>query len=98
MSMPSANMSVSISDAVADTAPAVRGTMNDLPGFKDTGKRMLDTWSEGVNFLRESRMYALTARGESHVLKGHDRGTGAPFRVGVACRKWLKIKMGFRSP
>ncbi len=49
-----------ISDAVADTAPAVRKTMSDLPGFRDTGKRMLTTWSEGVNFLREPRMYALS--------------------------------------
>ena len=46
-----------ISDAVADTAPAVREMMNDLAGFKDTGKRMLATWNDGVNHLRDSRMY-----------------------------------------
>jgi serine/threonine-protein kinase HipA len=49
-----------ISDAVADTAPAVRVLMNDLPGFKDTGKRMLAAWSDGVNHLRDSRMYGLS--------------------------------------
>jgi serine/threonine-protein kinase HipA len=49
-----------ISDAIADTAPAVRETMNGLDGFKDTGKRMLATWSEGVNHLRDSRMYGLS--------------------------------------
>ena len=41
-----------ISDAVADVAPAVRQLIERLPGFKDTGKRMLATWSEGVNGLR----------------------------------------------
>ena len=49
-----------ISDAVADTAPAVREKMENLAGFKDTGKRMLPAWSEGVNHLRDSRMYSLS--------------------------------------
>ena len=49
-----------ISDAVADTAPAVREKMDSLADFKDTGKRMLAAWSEGVNHLRESRMYGLS--------------------------------------
>jgi len=49
-----------ISDAVADTAPAVRKMMNDLAGFTDTGKRMLAAWSEGVSHLRDSRMYGLS--------------------------------------
>jgi serine/threonine-protein kinase HipA len=48
-----------ISDAVADTAPAVREMMDGLVGFRDTGKRMLAAWSEGVNSLRDSRMYSL---------------------------------------
>lgn len=49
-----------ISDTVADAAPAVREMMNCLAGFKDKGKRMLATWNEGVNHLRDSRMYGLT--------------------------------------
>jgi serine/threonine-protein kinase HipA len=49
-----------ISDAIADTAPAVREMMESHEGFKDTGKRMLATWSEGVNHLRDSRMYGLS--------------------------------------
>lgn len=49
-----------ISDAVADTAPAVRKMMNDLAGFKDTGKRMQAAWSEGVKHLRDSKMYGLS--------------------------------------
>ena len=48
-----------ISDAIADTAQAVREKMDDLAGFKDTGKRMLAAWNEGVNHLREPRMYSL---------------------------------------
>lgn len=49
-----------ISDAVADIAPAVREKMRSLAGFRDTGKRMLVAWSEGVNHLRDSRMYDLS--------------------------------------
>src|ERR1017187_7850789 len=49
-----------ISDSVADTAPAVRELMDGLAGFKDTGKRMLATWSEGVHVLRDRHMYALS--------------------------------------
>jgi serine/threonine-protein kinase HipA len=49
-----------ISDAVADTATAVRAKMDSLAGFRDTGKRMLAAWSEGVNSLRDSRMYSLS--------------------------------------
>ena len=49
-----------ISDAVADTAPAVRELMKGLAVFKDTGKRMLAAWSDGVSVLRDRRMYALS--------------------------------------
>jgi hypothetical protein len=59
-----------ISDAVADTAPAVRELMKGLAGFKDTGKRMLATWSEGVRFLRDRRMYALSPRKSTEAFKG----------------------------
>jgi serine/threonine-protein kinase HipA len=59
-----------ISDAVADTAPAVREMMNDLAGFKDTGKRMLATWNDGVNHLRDSRMYGLAPWKSSEAFEG----------------------------
>lgn len=49
-----------ICDSIADTAPAVREMMNGLAGFKDTGRRMLATWSDGVHVLRDRRMYALS--------------------------------------
>jgi serine/threonine-protein kinase HipA len=48
-----------ISDSVAETAPAVRDMMNRLAGFSDTGKRMLAAWNEGINQLRDSKMYGL---------------------------------------
>jgi serine/threonine-protein kinase HipA len=59
-----------ISDAVADTAPAVREMMDGLPGFRDTGKRMLAAWSEGVSLLREPRMYALSPWKSSKAFEG----------------------------
>ena len=48
-----------ISDSVADAAPLARNKMSDLPEFKDTGKRMLLAWQEGVNGLRDRRMYSV---------------------------------------
>lgn len=59
----------SISDAVADTAPAVREKMDGLAGFKDRGKRMLAAWSEGVYHLRDSRMYGLSTWKSSAALR-----------------------------
>ena len=48
-----------ISDAVADTAPQVREAMATHPGFADVGQRMLLAWAEGVQGLRDERVYAL---------------------------------------
>lgn len=59
-----------ISDAVADTAPAVREKMDNLAGFRDTGKRMLAAWSDGVNHLRDSRMYGLSPWKSGPAFKG----------------------------
>jgi serine/threonine-protein kinase HipA len=59
-----------ISDAVADSALAVREKMESLAGFRDTGKRMLAAWSEGVNSLRDSRMYSLSPWKSSQAFKG----------------------------
>lgn len=50
-----------ISDVVSDTAPLVREMMGKHPGFTDTGKRMLATWSEGIIRLRERRIFGLPA-------------------------------------
>lgn len=59
-----------ISDAVADVAPAVRQLMNRLAGFRDIGKRMLATWNDGVNVLREPRMYGLSPWRASSAFEG----------------------------
>jgi serine/threonine-protein kinase HipA len=59
-----------ISDAVADVGPAVRERMNGLAGFKDVGKRMLAAWNEGVNVLREPRMYGLSPWKSSSAFEG----------------------------
>jgi serine/threonine-protein kinase HipA len=48
-----------ISDAVADVAPQVRQAMAQHPGFDDIGKRMLMAWAEGVQGLRDARVYAV---------------------------------------
>jgi serine/threonine-protein kinase HipA len=59
-----------ISYSVADTAPAVRELMDRLAGFKDTGKRMLAAWSEGVRILRDRPMYALSPWKSSTAFEG----------------------------
>ena len=48
-----------ISDAVADVAPQVSKAMAQHPGFEDIGKRMLMAWAEGVQGLRDARVYAV---------------------------------------
>lgn len=58
-----------ISDAVADVAPSIRELMKSLPGFKDTAKRMLATWSEGVKVLRGTHMYSLTPWKSGHAFE-----------------------------
>jgi len=44
--------------------------MDRLAGFKDTGKRMLATWSEGVNVLRDHHTYALSPWKSSTACEG----------------------------
>jgi serine/threonine-protein kinase HipA len=53
------HMLQAISDAVADVGPLVRQAMAQHPGFEDIGKRMLMAWAEGVQGLRDQRVYAL---------------------------------------
>ena len=48
-----------ISDAVADVSHEVHQAMTERPGFKDIGHRMLQCWTEGVQGLRDERVYAL---------------------------------------
>lgn len=64
-----------ISDSVADVVPLARNKMADLPEFKDTGKRMLLAWQEGVNGLRDRRVYSI---GDSSAGKVFDGISDAP--------------------
>jgi serine/threonine-protein kinase HipA len=48
-----------ISDAVADVGPQLRLAMAQHPGFNEVGKRMLVAWADGVNGLRQQRVYAV---------------------------------------
>jgi serine/threonine-protein kinase HipA len=48
-----------ISDAVSSVASQVREAMAQHVGFRDIGKRMLMAWSEGVQGLRDQRVYAV---------------------------------------
>ena len=48
-----------ISDSVADSVPLVRDKIAELPEFRNVGKRMLLAWQEGVNSLRDRRVYAV---------------------------------------
>ena len=48
-----------ISDAVADVGPLVRQAMAQHPGFEVIGKRMLMAWAEGMQGLRDQRVYAV---------------------------------------
>ena len=53
------HMVQAISDAVADVRRDVRQAMTEHPGFEDIGKRMLLAWAEGVQGLRDQRVYAV---------------------------------------
>jgi serine/threonine-protein kinase HipA len=59
-----------ISDAVSDTAPSVREKMSQLPGFRDIGKRMLATWGEGIELLREPRVYGMSPWQSNEAFQG----------------------------
>ncbi|HEX4489077.1 MAG TPA: type II toxin-antitoxin system HipA family toxin [Terriglobales bacterium] len=59
-----------ISDAVADVAPNVLEMTRRFPKFKDTGKRMLAAWNEGVTQLRDTRVYAMPAWRSPKVFQG----------------------------
>jgi serine/threonine-protein kinase HipA len=59
-----------ISDAVAEVVPLVRIKMNELPAFRDIGKRMLLAWEEGIMGLRDRSGYASGDWPASEIFKG----------------------------
>jgi serine/threonine-protein kinase HipA len=83
-----------ISDAVADTAPAIREKMDSLAGFRDTGKRMLSAWSEGVNSLRNSRMYSLSPWNSNPAFEGISDPPKLENQRTVVGRSELLAKLG----
>ena len=48
-----------IAEAMTEVGPMVRTAMNEHPGFTEIGKRMLQTWQEGLGGLRDKRTYAM---------------------------------------
>lgn len=59
-----------ITQAVSETGPLVRAAMKEHPGFADIGKRMLLTWQEGVQGLRDKHVYALGDRALGEAFTG----------------------------
>lgn len=56
-----------IAAAMASVGPMVREAMDEHSGFVEIGKRMLRAWHQGIDGLRDKRVYALgeTALGEA---------------------------------
>lgn len=59
-----------ISDAVSDSGELVRAAMERHPEFSDIGKRMLKSWHEGINGLRDRRDYAVSGWKPASVFDG----------------------------
>ena len=72
------HMVQAISDAVAEVAPQVRQAIALHPGFADVGKRMLMAWSEGVQGLRDERVYSVGEWAAGEAFKGFSEPTKLP--------------------
>lgn len=48
-----------IGSAMIEVGPQVREAMEEHPGFREIGKRMLMAWTEGLAGLRDRKVYAL---------------------------------------
>ena len=77
------HMVQAISDAVADVALQVRQAMVRHPGFEDIGKRMLMAWAEGVQGLRDQRVYAVGDWQAGEAFEGFS----PPPKVGIESNK-----------
>lgn len=74
-----------ISDAVADVGTQVRAAMLTHPGFADIGKRMLLAWAEGVQGLRDQRVYAVGDWAAGAAFEGFSappKHTSEPTKIG----------------
>ncbi|MDZ4813168.1 MAG: type II toxin-antitoxin system HipA family toxin [Pseudomonadota bacterium] len=54
-----AEIAEQIAAAIVEVGPQVRAAMATHPGFAEIGKRMLLSWMEGLDGLRDKRVYAL---------------------------------------
>ncbi len=59
-----------IGDAMTDVGPQVRSAMAEHPEFTETGKRMLCAWQEGLEGLRDKRVYALGSMAWGEAYRG----------------------------
>lgn len=59
-----------IAAAMADVGPMVREAVQQHPGFVDIGKRMLLAWQEGINGLRDKRVYGLASAALGNAFSG----------------------------
>ena len=75
-----------IATAVSEVAPHVREAMNEHAGFRDVGKRMLETWSAGVGGLRGKRAYALKESALGEAFEGFSDPTPATAERSVVGR------------
>ena len=72
-----------IGDALSEVAPEVRKAMVRHKGFKDIGARMLLTWNDAMNGLRDARVYSLSQWKPGVAFEGLDKPAklSAPKRV-----------------
>ncbi len=59
-----------ISDAISDASSQVREMTNRFADFRDTGKRMLTTWNEGITGLRDRRVYDMSSWSPNEAIQG----------------------------
>jgi serine/threonine-protein kinase HipA len=60
----------SLCDAVAEVVPQVQAKMAEIPAFRDSRKRILVAWQEGVDGLRDRRVYSVGKWREGKVFDG----------------------------
>ncbi|WP_158788612.1 type II toxin-antitoxin system HipA family toxin [Granulicella sp. L46] len=88
-----------ISDAVADTVPLVEKKRTDLPLFRGIGKRMLLSWQEGVESLRNPRVYASSEWPAQKLFEGlSDAPPLNTPRTPIGRSPLLGVRSGVRRP
>lgn len=86
-----------IGTSIAEVGPKVREAMDAHEGFREIGKRMLQSWQEGIAGLRDKRIYALGAAELGEAFKGFSEPQPAKSRSGAVGRSELLAKRNPRS-